>query len=46
MYTYVILYQSSLSSQFKKLDMLQHNKSALEAWGLVVYVGEKKRGGG
>lgn len=46
MYTYIIWYHSSLSSQFKKLDMPEHNKSTLEAWGLVVYVGEKKGGGG
>lgn len=46
MYTCIIWYQSSLSSQFKKLDMPEHNKSALEAWGLLVYVGEKKRGVG
>lgn len=46
MYTYIIWYQSSLSYQFKKLDMPEHNKSALEAWGLLFYVGEKKRGEG
>lgn len=46
MYTYIIWYQSSLSYQFKKLDMPEHNKSALEAWGLLFYVGGKKGGGG
>lgn len=46
MYTYTIKYQSSLSYQFKKLDMPEHNKSALEAWGLLFSVGEKRRVGG
>ena len=44
MHSCIIWYQSSLSYQFKKLDMPEHNKSALEVWGLLFYVGEKRGG--
>lgn len=42
MYTCIIWQYLSLPYQFKKLDMPEHNKSALEAWGLLFYTGEKK----